>query len=120
MDSERVEHLLGQLTLEEKVSLLAGEDMWKTPAIERLGIPLKRPGNAHDGRGLGRHPPGSPRAEGAAEQGMTLHRRQQARRDIVEIADSLDRVSQALSDRLFPGVAGTRCRRSSRGERLTG
>ena len=37
--SERVERLLGQLTLEEKVSLLAGADMWRTPPVERLGVP---------------------------------------------------------------------------------
>ncbi len=33
------EHLLSQMTLQEKVSLLAGSDMWHTVAIERLGIP---------------------------------------------------------------------------------
>jgi beta-glucosidase len=37
--SERVDALVAQLTLEEKVSLLAGTDWWHTPAIERLGIP---------------------------------------------------------------------------------
>ena len=34
-----VEELLGQLSLEEKVSLLSGHDLWHTPAIPRLGIP---------------------------------------------------------------------------------
>ncbi|SNY35192.1 beta-glucosidase [Paractinoplanes atraurantiacus] len=33
-----VEQLLGQLTLEEKVSLLAGQDFWSLPAIERIGL----------------------------------------------------------------------------------
>ena len=37
--SARVERLLSQLTLEEKVSLLAGATLWTTPPIERLGIP---------------------------------------------------------------------------------
>ncbi|MFG1996036.1 glycoside hydrolase family 3 protein [Actinoplanes sp. NPDC048988] len=33
-----VERLLGQLSLEEKVSLLAGQDFWSLPAIERIGL----------------------------------------------------------------------------------
>jgi beta-glucosidase len=37
--SERVDQLIAALTLEEKVSLLAGEDWWHVPAVERLGIP---------------------------------------------------------------------------------
>lgn len=36
---ERVEQLLGQMTLKEKVSLLSGRDLWCTVPIERLGIP---------------------------------------------------------------------------------
>ncbi|HVM08238.1 MAG TPA: glycoside hydrolase family 3 C-terminal domain-containing protein [Acidimicrobiales bacterium] len=35
----RVDELLRQLTLQEKVSLTAGYDMWHTPPVERLGIP---------------------------------------------------------------------------------
>ncbi|MDJ0848338.1 MAG: glycoside hydrolase family 3 C-terminal domain-containing protein [Myxococcota bacterium] len=34
-----VDELISQLSLEEKVSLLAGRDLWCTPPIERLGIP---------------------------------------------------------------------------------
>ena len=34
----RIDHLLSELTLEEKVSLLSGEDFWSIPAVERLGI----------------------------------------------------------------------------------
>ncbi|MBL7256143.1 beta-glucosidase family protein [Paractinoplanes lichenicola] len=33
-----VEHLIARLTLEEKVSLLAGQDFWSLPAIERIGL----------------------------------------------------------------------------------
>ncbi|EXJ94208.1 hypothetical protein A1O1_02601 [Capronia coronata CBS 617.96] len=36
--SRDVEHLLSLLTLEEKVSLLAGADEWQTQGIERLGV----------------------------------------------------------------------------------
>ncbi len=34
----RIEKLLSELTLEEKVTMLAGADTWRTHAIERLGI----------------------------------------------------------------------------------
>ncbi|MCH2184791.1 beta-glucosidase, partial [Myxococcota bacterium] len=37
-----VEELISALTLEEKALLTAGEDMWSTPAIARLGIPKIR------------------------------------------------------------------------------
>ena len=38
----RVGELLARLTLEEKVSLLAGSDLWHVPGVPRLGIaPLK-------------------------------------------------------------------------------
>jgi len=33
------EHLINQMTLEEKASLLSGQDFWRTRAIERLEIP---------------------------------------------------------------------------------
>jgi beta-glucosidase len=36
---ERIEQLLGDLDLAEKVSLAAGSDMWHTPGVARLGIP---------------------------------------------------------------------------------
>ncbi|MEW6505248.1 MAG: glycoside hydrolase family 3 C-terminal domain-containing protein [Chloroflexota bacterium] len=37
--SANIEHLLQQLTLEEKIRLLAGADNWHTHPVERLGIP---------------------------------------------------------------------------------
>ena len=36
------EALLAQLSSEEKISLLSGDDMWHTLAIPRLGIPRVR------------------------------------------------------------------------------
>ncbi len=36
---KRIESLIKRMTLEEKVSLLAGVDFWHTQAVERLGIP---------------------------------------------------------------------------------
>jgi beta-glucosidase len=35
----RIDSLLKQMTLEEKVSLLAGASMWTTAPVERLGVP---------------------------------------------------------------------------------
>ncbi len=36
--TDRIEELADQLTLEEKVSMLSGEDFWSVPSIPRLGI----------------------------------------------------------------------------------
>lgn len=36
---KRVEELLKELTLSEKVALLSGQDIWNTVAVKRLGIP---------------------------------------------------------------------------------
>jgi len=36
--SDRADQLLAAMTLEEKVSILSGEDFWSVPAVERLGI----------------------------------------------------------------------------------
>lgn len=38
--SDKIEQLINQMSLEEKVSLLAGADMWHTVPVERLGIPV--------------------------------------------------------------------------------
>src|SRR6187402_3783419 len=35
---EDEDQLLAELSLEEKVSLLAGQDFWSLPAIERIGL----------------------------------------------------------------------------------
>jgi hypothetical protein len=39
---QRVEALVSQLTLREKVALLSGLDIWRTVPIERLGIHFAR------------------------------------------------------------------------------
>ena len=56
MSEDRIQQLLAQLTLAEKVSLLSGEDFWSLPAIERLGIHKLRvtdgPNGARGGGGL--------------------------------------------------------------------
>ena len=39
---QKIESLIGQMTIEEKIAMLAGADMWHTVAIERLGIPAIR------------------------------------------------------------------------------
>ena len=39
---KNIEELVQQMTLEEKISLLAGVDLWHTVSIERLGIPALR------------------------------------------------------------------------------
>jgi len=39
MADNNVDHLIEELTLEEKVSLLAGADLWHTVPVKRLGIP---------------------------------------------------------------------------------
>src|SRR5438552_76531 len=52
--SEKIDGLLEQMTLQEKVSLLAGASMWYTVAIERLGIPaLKVTDGPNGARGEG-------------------------------------------------------------------
>src|SRR5512136_1787062 len=38
--NQKIEALISQMTLEEKVSLLAGADQWHTVPVKRLGIPV--------------------------------------------------------------------------------
>ncbi|MGJ8563539.1 MAG: glycoside hydrolase family 3 C-terminal domain-containing protein [Alphaproteobacteria bacterium] len=48
-----VTDLLSQLTLDEKISLMSGADMWSTPSIERVGIPkLKMTDGPNGARGI--------------------------------------------------------------------
>src|SRR5690242_19965176 len=44
-----VEQLLEQLTLKEKVAMLAGADTWRTVAVERLGIPALKMSDGPNG-----------------------------------------------------------------------
>ena len=36
--TDRIEQLADQMTLDEQVAILSGEDFWSVPAIDRLGI----------------------------------------------------------------------------------
>ncbi len=47
--SDQIEDLLRQLTVEEKVALLGGADLWHTVAIPRLGIPALKVSDGPNG-----------------------------------------------------------------------
>lgn len=61
MSTTTVDGLLAELTLEEKVSLVAGEDHWHTPPVERLGIPRFKMSDGPIGV-RGARNPGGPRS----------------------------------------------------------
>jgi beta-glucosidase len=44
-----INQMISKMTLEEKVSLLAGADSWRTPPIERLGIPVLKVSDGPNG-----------------------------------------------------------------------
>jgi beta-glucosidase len=49
---DRIEELVGKMTLEEKVRMVAGADHWHTQTVERLGIPaIKMTDGPHGARG---------------------------------------------------------------------
>ncbi len=55
MNAEQMEHIICEMTLEEKVLVLAGADNWYTEPVERLGIPaIKTTDGPNGARGEGR------------------------------------------------------------------
>jgi beta-glucosidase len=57
---QRVEALVSQLTLREKVALLSGLDIWRTVPVERLGIPSITMTDGPHGVRASRHEAGRP------------------------------------------------------------
>jgi len=49
LSAEQIDHLISQLTLEEKVAMMAGADMWHTAAVPRLGIPALKMSDGPNG-----------------------------------------------------------------------
>jgi beta-glucosidase len=60
LQDQRVEALVSQLTLKEKVALLSGLDIWRTVPIERLGIPSITMTDGPHGVRASRHEAGRP------------------------------------------------------------
>jgi len=59
--SKKIEELIQQLTLDEKISMLAGANLWCTMPVDRLGIPSFRVTDGPNG-GRGNHSNMSPRS----------------------------------------------------------
>lgn len=49
LTAERIEQLISQLTLEEKIAMMAGADTWHTVAVPRLGIPALKMSDGPNG-----------------------------------------------------------------------
>ncbi len=49
LTDEQIEALIRQLTLEEKVAMMAGADLWHTVAVPRLGIPALKMSDGPNG-----------------------------------------------------------------------
>lgn len=45
------EYVLSQLSSEEKIALLSGDDMWHTVPVPRLGVPRVRVSRLREGGG---------------------------------------------------------------------
>ena len=51
---DKIDSLIKELTLEEKVSILSGSDSWHTSAVERIAIPrIKMTDGPNGARGDG-------------------------------------------------------------------
>ena len=48
-----IEDLLSQMTIQEKVSMLAGADMWHTTSVQRLNIPALKVTDGPNGARVG-------------------------------------------------------------------
>ncbi|MBE2269294.1 MAG: glycoside hydrolase family 3 protein, partial [Anaerolinea sp.] len=49
LSAEQIEQLISQLTVEEKVAMMAGADIWRTVAVPRLGIPALKMSDGPNG-----------------------------------------------------------------------
>jgi beta-glucosidase len=49
LTAERIEQLISQLTLEEKIAMMSGADTWHTVAVPRLGIPALKMSDGPNG-----------------------------------------------------------------------
>ena len=50
LSMSRIDDLISQMTLDEKISMLAGADLWHSVAVPRLGIPQFKVTDGPNGR----------------------------------------------------------------------